>query len=158
MAIFNPFQACAHNELLGNTISFFPISAFYPFTFLGEYCSLLSYLCKRTTWKPVSWSIPQCFCPLRLLQIRGYSLFYLETEGKCVPCWSSWQSSCWCQGGQVFIQRFGISFTGEVSTWTALITFLFCQCQSIHPLYVQTGEEPRWCHVTLPSRSISKEF
>lgn len=56
------------------------------------------------------------------------------------------------------LERFGIGFTGEVSTWTALITFLFCQCQSIHPLYVQTGEEPRWCHVTLPSRSISKEF
>lgn len=55
-------------------------------------------------------------------------------------------------------ERFGISFTREVSTWTALITFLFCQCQSIHPLYVQTGEEPRWCRVTLPSRSISKGF
>lgn len=55
-------------------------------------------------------------------------------------------------------ERFGISFTGEVSTCTALITFLFCQCQGVHPLYVQTGEEPRWCHVTLPSRSISTEF
>lgn len=55
-------------------------------------------------------------------------------------------------------EGFGTSFTEEVSIWTSLITFLFCQCQSIHPLYVQTGEEPRWCHVTLPSRSISKEF
>lgn len=35
--------------------------------------------------------------------------------------------------------RFGIGFTGEASTWTALITFLFCQCQIIHPLCVQTG-------------------
>lgn len=55
-------------------------------------------------------------------------------------------------------KRFGTDFTVEESTWTALIRFLFCQCQSIHPLYVQTGEKPRWCHITLPSRSISKEF
>jgi len=52
--------------------------------------------------------------------------------------------------------RFGIGFTGEVSIWAALITFLFYQCQNIHPHYVQTGEKPRWCRVTLPSRSISK--
>lgn len=130
----------------------------YTCTFLGEYCSLLSYLRQRNMKTCItvcssmllsSGITPDASLQLILPQDRREMCAILKFMAKflLVSRRPGFHSG-----------KFGISFTGEVSTWTALITFLFCQCQSIHPLYVQTGEEPRWCHVTLPSRSISKEF